>query len=527
MRLSESGMLFQMAYVVFEIYEMNDETNISSEPWGQDIDVILLDMAAFEHNRGTTILAQLRRSFSIPIIAIISEQDLSSDIWDIGDAVKDILIKGRSDGDVIQGSILSSIASHRTKTDKYRGQIAAAEHDLTPTLFIDPNDELVIDANIAACCLFRSSKEEMAGSTLTSLFPGSEEIVTNIIHTSTVDGQRHSMECNVLIAEISKTLDIHLEKMHSRNDQFIRMMVYDKTGYMRSVGGRSFAPDTIWPQDISTEVERELSSNAFAIFSGPDLRLRLCNGTYCDILYGAGVGVDPTGVRAEDDLFGQRDILNALREAQETNRPKNIRELRWNDTSGKATYWNLFIMPFLDRNDQQLMLYMTNITDIIEAKDRAVEMASTYYDEKIKLKTTIDSLPIGIWIFDNSGKEVVRNDLISDIWVGQTSRSITSKDFSSYTGWWTDTGILLQEDEWAIPKVLMNGEPVVDNNIDILRADGSRGSIIISASPLKDNNDSLIGAVAVVRDITKQRSMERDAIDAKGQAENLHRSSFP
>ena len=51
----------------------------------------------------------------------------------------------------------------------------------------------------------------------------------------------------------------------------------------------------------------------------------------------------------------------------------------------------------------------------------------------------------------------------------------------------------------------MNGEPVIDNNIDILRADGSRGSIIISASPLKDNNDSLIGAVAVVRDITKQR----------------------
>ena len=91
-------------------------------------------------------------------------------------------------------------------------------------------------------------------------------------------------------------------------------------------------------------------------------------------------------------LFGQRDILNALREAQETNRPKNIRELRWNDTSGRTTYWNLFIMPFVDRNDQQLMLYMTNITDIIEAKDRAVEMASTYYNEKIKLKTTIDSL---------------------------------------------------------------------------------------------------------------------------------------
>ena len=126
-------------------------------------------------------------------------------------------------------------------TDKYKEHTTAVEHDLTPILFIDPNDELVIDANIAACCLFRCSKEEMAGSALTSLFPQSEERMTNIIHTSTVDGQRHSMECNVLIDEMSKTLDIHLEKMHSHNDQFIRMMVYDKTGYMRSVAGRSFA----------------------------------------------------------------------------------------------------------------------------------------------------------------------------------------------------------------------------------------------------------------------------------------------
>ena len=90
-------MLFQMVHMVLKIYEMNDEKNISSEPWRQDIDVILLDMAAFEHDRGTTVLAQLRRSLSIPIIAIISEQDQSSDIWDIGDAIKDILIKGRSE----------------------------------------------------------------------------------------------------------------------------------------------------------------------------------------------------------------------------------------------------------------------------------------------------------------------------------------------------------------------------------------------------------------------------------------------
>lgn len=122
-------------------------------------------------------------------------------------------------------------------------------------------------------------------------------------------------------------------------------------------------------------------------------------------------------------------------------------------------------------------------------------------------KAILDSLPIGILITDEKGQIVGVNSLVEKIWAGSLFGSV--EEYENYKGWRPD-GKLIKPEDWALAKAVKAGQTTVSEIIEIERFDGTRGTIVNSAAPVKNDKGEVIGAVAFNQDITYQRELEKE-----------------
>ena len=140
---------------------------------------------------------------------------------------------------------------------------------------------------------------------------------------------------------------------------------------------------------------------------------------------------------------------------------------------------------------------------------RKVEKALT--ENEARLRTTLEILPVGVFIFSRNGQILTANAMVNRIWgvtKGVVPHSSDMQEFVEYKGWWSDTGIALRPEDWAASRVLLGGEAAPVDIVNIRRFDGSNGTIIVSAVPFHDAGGDITGAVAVIQDITERKEAE-------------------
>lgn len=138
-------------------------------------------------------------------------------------------------------------------------------------------------------------------------------------------------------------------------------------------------------------------------------------------------------------------------------------------------------------------------------------------EERLRLRTIIDTLPVGILITDRNGRQVESNILRSRIW-GGTPRAATSvDDLCNIHAWYSDTGDPVRE--CPVVRAIKHGETTLGAAIDIERLDGTHGTILNSAAPIRDESGALIGAVAVQQDITERIRLEQKLVAARRRSE--------
>ncbi len=197
-------------------------------------------------------------------------------------------------------------------------------------------------------------------------------------------------------------------------------------------------------------------------------------------------------------------------------KPFEFNEQPWR---GK-TYWDWSLVPVKDDRGavQGLVLSLTEITEQVESRRSIERLAADANAERHRLRTILDTIPVGVMVADQSGSIVESNKMLERIWHGPLQVSTTA-DLSRLRGWWADNGIPLKASDWNIASMLTGNKPELGQMIDIMRFDGSRGTILSSAAPIRDAKGSLIGAITVVQDITHQRSLEHEALESKAKAE--------
>ena len=117
------------------------------------------------------------------------------------------------------------------------------------------------------------------------------------------------------------------------------------------------------------------------------------------------------------------------------------------------------------------------------------------------LRLVIDALPVGVVLVDPNGDILLSNPAAQQIWGDRLLRS-GGERWRRSRGWWHDSGVALEHDEWASARAIADGKPHLDQLVDIEAFDGSKRTIRNSAVPILDG--SVHGAVIVFEDVTER-----------------------
>jgi PAS domain S-box-containing protein len=176
-------------------------------------------------------------------------------------------------------------------------------------------------------------------------------------------------------------------------------------------------------------------------------------------------------------------------------------------------FYSVSVIPILEQG--YLNLYGRDITErkqaekaLAESERRQREIARLLELDQARLAAILRHLPVGIWIVDQQGRLTGSNPEADRIWAGEAPLLNSTADFQEYTSWRPERGELLKPEEYPVAVALRTGEPVEPVELDIRRFDGSQGTVLASAVPIKDSRGQLMGVVAVNIDITERKHAE-------------------
>jgi PAS domain S-box-containing protein len=170
------------------------------------------------------------------------------------------------------------------------------------------------------------------------------------------------------------------------------------------------------------------------------------------------------------------------------------------------TWYDVTVYPF----KEGISVYWQDITERKHAEEAQQEIARRLELDRARLAAVLENLPVGIWITDQQGKIIEKNEQADRIWAGDAPLSDSIEKYQEYKAWFAGSGKLLQPGDYPVSQALQKGQPVEPVELNIQRFDGTQGTVLVSAVPIKDNEGVLTGVVGVNVDITERKRMEND-----------------
>jgi len=139
-------------------------------------------------------------------------------------------------------------------------------------------------------------------------------------------------------------------------------------------------------------------------------------------------------------------------------------------------------------------------------------------ESEARLRAVMDVLPVGVYIGDVNGRIVDTNPAGRDLLEGMSSSSFSRARAGQLGAWRAKSGQRAQRDDWGLLRAIRRGEASTGEEADIVLSDGTRRRLLIHALPIRDENGSITGGVAVNVDITRLMeaeealSRERDSL---------------
>lgn len=179
--------------------------------------------------------------------------------------------------------------------------------------------------------------------------------------------------------------------------------------------------------------------------------------------------------------------------------------IRKNKSKG---YW---LVDAVKLSDHSFLGFVNDIT-------RNKEFELTLHQSEDLLKSVMELLPVGVWIFNEKGEITSGNAEARNIWAG--IKYIGIDDYSEYKGWWLNSGKLIEPQEWSSARAIQKGETSIDEEIEIECFDGTHKIILNSAMPLFNSDGSVRGAIATNHDITARKKTEEALNQLNQELEN-------
>ena len=142
-----------------------------------------------------------------------------------------------------------------------------------------------------------------------------------------------------------------------------------------------------------------------------------------------------------------------------------------------------------------------------------------------ELETFIEAVPDGIAVYDLAGRVVRSNTAYRDTLTHFIPKrpATTLRERVKQSPMRDTEGIPLPEDQWPHTRML-RGEGIVGNDaveVMMYTTDGDALYMSVSGAPLYTDDERIIGAVAIHRDITAQKRLERELRQSRDELRSI------
>jgi PAS domain S-box-containing protein len=268
---------------------------------------------------------------------------------------------------------------------------------------------------------------------------------------------------------------------------------------------------------VLTEMENEVRRYQNLFFFAPDgYLLTDPRGTILEAnnAIGAALHVHPNDLKGRHlmDFIESSDHgifqieLNRLTEGL----PLRNRELHMQPVKGKAFAAALNVSP-LSGPVKRPVILRWSIRDVTErrlAEQERDRLLQQIDEERHHLREVLEQMPVGVIIAEApGGRLVLTNEKMKEIWRYPILPGGAMQNDERYQGYHLDWRPY-DVKEWPLARSFATGEVVINEEIEILRGDGSRGYVSVCSAPIRDSQGLVCYGIVTFSDITGQKSGE-------------------
>lgn len=182
----------------------------------------------------------------------------------------------------------------------------------------------------------------------------------------------------------------------------------------------------------------------------------------------------------------------------------------------------LYGVPLMEQDELVGVAYMGSLTAyefsqedqrLFEVLARRATSAIAYHllrqqleQKNALLSAMVDQLPAGVILAESpSGRLLLGNEQVAKIWRHPFIRSGSIEQYGAWKGFDPKDGRPLKPEEWALARALLHGETVLDQEVRILRGDGTWGVVLNNAAPVRDSEGRIIAGIVAFIDITERK----------------------
>jgi two-component system CheB/CheR fusion protein len=157
-----------------------------------------------------------------------------------------------------------------------------------------------------------------------------------------------------------------------------------------------------------------------------------------------------------------------------------------------------------------VVITFVDITRISAAEVRIGELTRDLRNRIENLETLLDLVPVGILMFENNRIDQIRVNRYGARLLGESGEGSDGAGLRLVTVAlrFFEGERELEPAENPLQRVARSGEPTTGFEGKLLRADGSRVDVMMSATPLSDEAGKLRGGIAVLLDISQRKAAE-------------------
>jgi two-component system, OmpR family, phosphate regulon sensor histidine kinase PhoR len=158
--------------------------------------------------------------------------------------------------------------------------------------------------------------------------------------------------------------------------------------------------------------------------------------------------------------------------------------------------------------DDEEFDFLRAVADALAVGMAREELYATAEASRLRLRAIFEQMADGVLVFDPQGRFVEANAVATRL-----VPEVATDEGNAFSSERLDVrhvdGSPMPVQDRPSATALRSGKPVVNQNLLVVRPDGTRLELSASAAPVYDDSGQLLGAVTTLRDVTELRRLER------------------